>query len=96
MVSHTGESLPLSRIRRVSQPREVRVKADEMGGPQALLLAGRWTEVKCLRRPWRIDQHWWTEAPVSRMYYQLAPKKDGPPVTVYRDLLTGAWHEQRY
>jgi hypothetical protein len=58
-------------------------------------LGSAWSEVTLARRPWRIDQHWWREQGLSRMYYRVAPE-DGPPLTIYRDLLSGEWARQEY
>jgi hypothetical protein len=54
-----------------------------------------WHDVQLVRRPWRIDQHWWRAEPVSRVYYRVA-SEDGPPLTIFRDLVTGAWSRQEY
>ena len=48
-----------------------------------------------LRKPWRIDQHWWRSDPISRVYYSVA-LADGPPFTVYHDLVSGEWRRQEY
>jgi hypothetical protein len=51
--------------------------------------------VTAVQDRWRIDDEWWRETPVSRMYYEL--RLDGDRVvTVYRDLVGGAWWLQRY
>jgi hypothetical protein len=44
---------------------------------------------------WRIDDEWWREVVVSRMYYQLE-LDNGRVITVYRNLIEGGWCEQRY
>jgi hypothetical protein len=54
-----------------------------------------WQDVTLVRRPWRIDQHWWREGPISRLYYRVAPA-DGPPLTVYHDLISDEWSRQEY
>lgn len=55
-----------------------------------------WQPVSLLRRPWRIDQLWWRPGgAVSRRYYRVAPE-NGPPLTLYQDLLTGLWYRQEY
>ena len=55
-----------------------------------------WQPVSLLRRPWRIDQLWWRPGEtVSRRYFSVAPE-DGPPITLYQDLLTGRWYRQEY
>jgi hypothetical protein len=60
-----------------------------------LRLGGDWQDVTLVRRPWRIDQHWWREGAISRLYYRVAPA-DGPPLTVYHDLVSDTWSRQEY
>jgi hypothetical protein len=58
--------------------------------------AGHWQAVSHMRRPWRIDQLWWRPGEaVSRRYFRVAPE-DGPPLSLYQDLLTGLWFHQEY
>jgi hypothetical protein len=71
------------------------VEADAEGIPLRVQLGALWREVKLARRPWRIDQHWWRDEAVSRLYYRVAPE-DGPPFTVYYDLICGEWSRQEY
>jgi hypothetical protein len=60
-----------------------------------VLIEGALREVAAVQDRWRIDDEWWREAPVSRMYYEL--QLDGGRVaTVYRDLVEGGWWLQRY
>jgi hypothetical protein len=64
--------------------------------PLRLRLDGSvWRDVALVRRAWRIDQHWWRADPVRRDYFRVAAE-DSPPVTIYRDLNTGAWSRQEY
>ena len=44
---------------------------------------------------WRVDDEWWREGPVSRLYFRLL-MEDGRTVTAYRDLVTGRWAKQAY
>ena len=44
---------------------------------------------------WRIDDEWWRERAVSRLYYSLL-LEGGRTVTVYRDLVSGRWARQDY
>jgi hypothetical protein len=44
---------------------------------------------------WRIDDEWWRERPVSRMYWQVA-LEDGQVLTLYDDLLVRMWFRQGY
>jgi len=44
---------------------------------------------------WRIDDEWWREEPVCRLYYKLL-LEGGGHITVFRDLTGDRWYEQRY
>lgn len=44
---------------------------------------------------WRIDDEWWRNRPVSRVYYSLL-MEDGRLLTVFQDLEDSTWWEQRY
>jgi hypothetical protein len=48
-----------------------------------------------LLETWRIDDEWWWERPVSRLYYSLL-LEDGRVVTVYCDKAVGCWAIQEY
>jgi hypothetical protein len=50
--------------------------------------------VRQLQDRWRIDDEWWRERPISRLYYTLL-LDDGRLLTVYHDLLAETWFEQR-
>ena len=84
-------------LRSLQQPRPLWVQTDPAGRPLALRRPG-WPLPRAVARiqdRWRIDDEWWRETPVSRMYYQLQLEGDRI-VTVYQDLPEGPWHEQRY
>jgi hypothetical protein len=97
MVGSSRGTSDTRRIRRLKPPRAVEVEAGEEGTPLRLRLGrGPWQDVTLVRRPWRVDQHWWRPSDqVSRLYYRVAPE-DGPPLTLYRDLITGEWARQEY
>lgn len=42
---------------------------------------------------WRIDDEWWRERPIARLYHALL-LEDGARLTVYHDLVADAWFEQ--
>lgn len=95
MVGDTRGTTDTRRIRRLKTPRSIEVEADADGVPVRLHLGASWQDVSLARRPWRIDQHWWHGASISRLYFRLAPE-DGPPLTVYHDLIDGQWRQQEY
>ncbi len=61
--------------------------------PISLRLHGRWFEVESVEDIWRIDDEWWREEGVSRMYYRCAID-GGMSVTVFHDLINGKWYRQ--
>jgi hypothetical protein len=71
------------------------VEADDQERPIAVWLSGRRHIVEAVLERWRIDDEWWRERPVSRVYYSLL-LEDGRTVTVYRDLISGRWSKQSY
>jgi hypothetical protein len=95
MVSHTRATADTRRIRRLKTPGALEVEASSDGVPLRVHLGSVWQDVSLIRRPWGIDQHWWRGEPVRRNYYRVAPQ-DGPPLTVYYDLVSGSWFRQEY
>jgi hypothetical protein len=50
--------------------------------------------VSAVQDRWRLDDEWWRERPISRLYHTLV-LEDGTLVVVYRDLLVDEWYMQR-
>ena len=69
------------------------MEADEEGRPVAVTLSGRRLRVLQVQDTWRIDDEWWRERPVSRVYFSVA-LEDGRVITVYSDLATAGWWRQ--
>jgi len=49
--------------------------------------------VVSLDEVWSIDEEWWREKPIVRMYYRVN-LEEGRQVTVFRDMLHGVWYRQ--
>ena len=94
MVAHTGAKTRLGAVRALNQPLSVAVKADDEGTLIALRLSRSWAAVESVADMWRLDDEWWREHPVSRMYYECVVDQ-GLKVTVFRDLTCGQWYCQR-
>jgi hypothetical protein len=71
------------------------VEADESGEPQAVVLGRERLAVVAVQNRWRIDDEWWRERSVSRLYFRMLVE-DGRTVTVYRDLVSRTWQRQDY
>ncbi len=96
MVSDSRASLGSRALRHLSTPTSIQVRADAAGQPLAVK-RGRWAGPRAVIRVqdrWRIDDEWWRERPISRLYYTVVLEGD-QLLTIYQDLLSGVWFEQR-
>jgi hypothetical protein len=78
------------------RPRSMRRSAGTLKGSQAVPgdRLGPLKAVASIRDRWRLDDEWWRERPVSRLYYALL-LEDGALLVVFQDLIEGGWYEQR-
>ena len=96
MVAHPRTAVRAHRLRPLAGPRRLQVAVDGSGIPLAVVFEGAQRAVEAVQDRWRIDDEWWRETPISRLYFEL--RLEGERViTVYRDLTAGgAWWLQRY
>jgi hypothetical protein len=95
MVADPRAAVRAHRLRPLAGPRRIRVQADAHGLPQAVLFEGESRRVTAVQDRWRVDDEWWREMPVARLYCELRLEGDRV-ITVYRDLAGGGWWLQRY
>jgi len=95
MVPHTGAPSGPARIRSLNKPRLVQVESDKNSRPSTVHLSGRPCAVEAVLESWRIDDEWWRNHPLSRIYWRVL-LEDGRVLDVYRDLMTGCWAKQSY
>jgi len=74
--------------RRLNEPRPVHVTVEE-GLPAAVGQVG----VFQVREEWRVVDRWWTEAPVSRRYFDTV-LEDGRCAVVFYDEAGRGWFTQ--
>lgn len=77
----------------VGIPREIKVIADDGGGPVAVVLDSGQRRVARITNVWRIDDEWWREE-ISRLYFQVE-LDDGYIITIFHDLISDKWYRQR-
>jgi len=75
-------------------PREIEVSAGGSGVPEVIVRKGRQNRVAAISNMWRIDDDWWRDE-ISRMYFEVE-LKNGQVMTVFQDLVSGKWYQQRY
>jgi hypothetical protein len=83
-------------LRPLNAPSPLRVQTDALGRVVSLWRQGRLTprSIAAIQDRWRIDDEWWREHAIARLYYELI-LDDGTFLTVYHDLTTDSWFEQR-
>jgi hypothetical protein len=83
-------------LRPLNAPTPLRVQLDEQGRIIAIWRQGRLTPrtIAAIQDRWRIDDEWWREHRVARMYYEVV-LDDGTLLTMFHDLVADAWFEQR-
>lgn len=94
MVADPRAAGSAGRLRPLNRPRQVRVEADQER-PLAVHLSNRRVTIEEIVEIWRIDDEWWREHPISRMYYRLL-LEDGRTMDVFQDLTNGRWAKQQY
>ncbi len=105
--AHGRGAKGVGKLRPLNSPRPLDVETDanacpEPGAsrsrrdvPTAVYLAGHRRAVESVLETWRIDDEWWREQPVSRVYWRLF-LENGCAVDVYRDAVRGRRYKQAY
>ena len=79
-----------ARTARLNSPRAALVEEGLDGSPRRV----NRSDVAALREEWRVVDHWWTEEPVDRRYFEVV-LETGQNVVVFRDEERGGWFSQR-
>lgn len=88
-VAAAGDGHPASVVRVGGGPAAARVA----GRPVSVRAGGRQQRVARISNEWRIDDEWWRQE-ISRHYFELE-LGDGQVITVFCDLTSGKWYQQR-
>ncbi|HZA25712.1 MAG TPA: DNA polymerase Y family protein, partial [Dehalococcoidia bacterium] len=80
-------------FRPVNAPLPVEVRESDQQRPWAVKHGGRWRRVLSIDDLHNVDEEWWRERPVRRMYYKVTLETVGS-ITVFRDLVDGRWYQQ--
>jgi hypothetical protein len=93
MVNNSGATLRTDSFRLLNPPIPVDVRESAHQTPHAIRIKGRWLRVVSIEDLCNVDEEWWRERPIVRMYYRVN-MEDGRQLTVFRDMLDGAWYRQ--
>jgi hypothetical protein len=78
--------------RQLYAPEQLPVKEDFKGNPITVGKGNR--KVTSIEDRWRIDDEWWRQEPISRMYYSVV-LDNGQNLTIYKDLINNHWYKQQ-
>ena len=93
MVPNTGEKANVNSSRSLNAPSPLEIVIDSERLPAKIKIRDRWKSVTGIQDIWRIDDEWWREEVISRMYY-MCILKDEEAVVVFQDLTTNNWYRQ--
>jgi hypothetical protein len=93
MVQNSGATPGADSFRPLNPPIPVEVRESAKLRPLAIRIKGRWLKVVSIQDLCNLDEEWWRERPIVRMYYRVI-LEDDRPITVFRDLLDGTWYRQ--
>ena len=94
MVKTAGEASGAGPIRSLNLPVPVDVEEDEHQRPASLVLRGHRLRVSSIDDLWEVADEWWRPGPVARRYCMVT-MEGGVRITLFRDLVDGAWYRQR-
>jgi hypothetical protein len=94
VVEAAGEALRAGAYRPLNLPRPVEVAEDAAGQPIAIKGRRRQT-IASIDDRWHLDDEWWRERPVARIYYAVR-LASGQKLVIYEDLTDSRWYEQDY
>jgi hypothetical protein len=93
MAHNSGATPGADSFRPLNPPIPVAVRESTHKTPLAIQIRGRWRNVVSIVDVCNIDEEWWREMPIVRMYYRVN-LEDGNQITVFRDMLDGTWYRQ--
>ena len=83
-----------SAIRRINEPVPAQVWLGDDGRPRQVTWRGRPEQVECVLDTWYVDDAWWAERPVRRIYHEVQ-LDSGVRLVLSWDLVAQRWLAQR-
>lgn len=95
MVKDTGKTLRADTYRPVNIPEPVDVEEASSFSLPLAVRAPRRQAVLNIEDRWRIDDEWWRQEPISRLYFEVT-LASGQRIVLYKDLINDGWFRQAY
>lgn len=84
----------MSRLRRLNEPVPADVRLGGDGRPARVRWRERPEQVECVLDTWCVDDAWWSERPVRRVYHEVQ-LVSGVRLVLSWDVIEGRWLAQR-
>jgi hypothetical protein len=94
LVENTGKTLRTDTYKSLNTPEALQVEEDASGFPVKVKIKRRQAVIS-IEDKWRLDDEWWRDAPVSRLYYNVL-LTSGQHLVLYKDCANGGWYHQHY
>ncbi len=94
MVEDSRETLRTETVKPVNIPEPITVKEDAAGEPVSVKTTTR-QAVAAITDRWRVDDEWWRQEPVSRLYF-IVLLNSGQRLVIYKDTAAGRWFWHRH
>jgi hypothetical protein len=95
MVQDTGKTLRSDTYWPVNVPEPVDVEEASSFSLPLAVRAPRRQAVVNIEDRWRIDDEWWRQEPISRLYFEVT-LDSGQKQVIYKDLINDGWFRQAY
>ena len=95
MVKDTGKAIRADTYRPVNVPEPVDVEEASSFSLPLAVRAPRRQAVVNIEDRWRIDDEWWRQEPISRLYFEVT-LDSGQRIVLYKDLISDGWFRQAY
>jgi hypothetical protein len=93
MVQNTGKALHAETCKPLNLPEQITVE-EKNGLPYALREKCR-KLITSIDDMWRVDDEWWRQEPLSRLYFAVTLASGHRPV-IFKNLQDNHWYRQSY
>lgn len=80
-------------LRPINRPIPIQIQESSQYVPMSMLYNRFWLQIVDIEDRWRIDDEWWREQPISRIYFQIL-LENGQRLTIFHDLFQNEWLQQ--
>ena len=94
MVKDTRKTPGADTFKPVNAPDQIQIIENPQGEPATIMMERRSIGLSVIDS-WRIDDEWWRDRPVSRLYFDVI-LTSGHRFVVYKELAGGRWYRQAY